>query len=204
MQTEQNAAPKPVKTLRSKLKMNAEQKREAKRLIGTVTKSEVRSHFTTDFGRQHDASGVSVIVPEKKAKGLVETLRAMLTREMLAFFGTHQWLRRDVQRGQVVVGVRVSQFDILRLARSNGANYNISTEEIIDKLMEYDREVGIRIWHAETDVVEFDLLHTPDDMVAFTADVYAFCPDIIDQGDMDVQEMAEAIAAAGTVYLWWD
>jgi hypothetical protein len=48
------------------------------------------------------------------------------------------------------------------------------------------------------------LYRTPSDMAAFAADIYAFCPDIVDQGDMTDAELAEAIEASGSVYLWWD
>lgn len=185
--------------------MNTEQKREAARLIQTLTKAEVRSHFTTDFGREHDMSGVSVIVPADKAKALVLKLREVLPHRMLAFVGTHQWLGKEKFQGvEVVVAIGDSQFDILRLVRTNGTNYDLDTEDIIVKLMQYDSADGIRIFHAETDVVAFDLLRTPDDMMAFANDVYAFCPDIVDQGVGDVEKLAEAIEAEGTVYLWWD
>jgi hypothetical protein len=185
--------------------MNTAQKREAERLIQTLTKAEVRSHFTTDFGREHDLGGVSVIVPADKAKDLVLKLRGVLPHEMLAFVGTHQWLGKEKFKGvEVVVIAGKSQFDILRLMRSNGANYDLATEDIVAKLVQYDSAFGIRIFHAETDVVEFDLLRTPGDMTAFANDVYVFCPDIVDQGVGDVKKLAEAIEAEGTVYLWWD
>ena len=185
--------------------MNTEQKREAARLIQTLTKADVRSHFTTDFGREHDISGVSVIVPADKAKDLVLKLRGVLPHEMLAFVGTHQWLGKEKFKGvEVVVIIGESQFDILRRVRTNGTNYDLDTEDIVAKLIEYDNAFGIRIFHAETDAVEFDLLRTPDDMTAFANDVYAFCPDIVDQGFGEVEKLAEAIEAEGTVYLWWD
>src|SRR5512138_2679044 len=85
--------------VRSLLQMNTEQKREAERLIRTLTKAEVRSHFTTDFGREHDSGGVSVIVPADKAKDLVLKLRGVLQQEMLAFVGTHQWLGKEKFKG---------------------------------------------------------------------------------------------------------
>ena len=44
----------------------------------------------------------------------------------------------------------------------------------------------------------------PDPLDAFCADLYEFCPDIVEQGCESVAALEEEIAAAGRVFLWWD
>ncbi len=58
--------------------------------------------------------------------------------------------------------------------------------------------------HAETDTVEFNLDRDPPDLAAFAADLYRFCPDIVDQGVGSVEELAVSIKITGAVELWWD
>lgn len=92
----------------------------------------------------------------------------------------------------------------MRLAATDACNHDLGTEELISKLEEYDEEHGIDVYLAETDTVEFALLSIPEDLPAFAADLYEFCPDIVDQGIGSVAELAEVVGAFGVVYLWWD
>jgi hypothetical protein len=78
------------------------------------------------------------------------------------------------------------------------------TEDLIKHLKKYDDEYGIRIFHAETDTIQFDLVNLPSDLGAFARDLYQFCPDIVDQGVGSVAALKEAIREHRQVYLWWD
>ena len=44
----------------------------------------------------------------------------------------------------------------------------------------------------------------PKDYTKFAREVYAFCPDIVDQGAGSVEELAKEIERTKSVYLWWD
>ena len=39
---------------------------------------------------------------------------------------------------------------------------------------------------------------------AFAREVYAFCPDVVDQGTETVEALAAEMKQENTVYLWWD
>jgi hypothetical protein len=106
---------------------------------------------------------------------------------------------------EVVVGPGQSQFDILRIARSDAVNYGLETEDLVTRLQQYDRDVGISLLQAETDTIVFDLLREPADWAAFARELYAFCPDIVDQGGVDsVEELERQIRKERQVLLWWD
>ena len=80
----------------------------------------------------------------------------------------------------------------------------METEDLIKKLQDYDRQCGIDIFHAETDIIEFNLKKTPTDLAAFCQDLYKFCPDIVDQGVGSVEELKREITKSNRVYLWRD
>ena len=80
----------------------------------------------------------------------------------------------------------------------------METEDLVRKLQEYDAKYGIDIFHAETDTIEFRFRSLPEDLAAFCADLYEFCPDIVDQGVGTVEKLEEEVARTGTVFLWWD
>ena len=58
---------------------------------------------------------------------------------------------------EVVVGPGKRQFDILRIAASDAANYDMETEDLIKVLEKWDRLYGIDIVAAETDTIQLTL-----------------------------------------------
>lgn len=165
-----------------------------------------RPYSTYAFGRMRDEACVSVVLPEVEARPLVLDIRKQLPMGFLAFLGTTQWLGDEKHEGkvEVVIGKGESQFDILRLARTDACNYELDTESLIRKLQSWHNSCGIDVFHAETDTIEFTLASLPTDIQAFATDVYAFCPDIVDQGVGSVDALEQAIRDYQHVYLWWD
>jgi hypothetical protein len=174
-------------------------------VLEEVTGQKARAFSTHDFGRDHDERCFSTVVPLDDAKELLKRLRARLPTGMVGFMGTSRWLGDERHNGvELAVGPGETQFDILRLARADACNYGMDTEDIVKKLQKYDAEIGIDIFHAETDTVELDLKKLPGDLKAFAADLYEFCPDIVDQGCGTVEELERQIKKSKMVYLWWD
>jgi hypothetical protein len=71
-------------------------------------------------------------------------------------------------------------------------------------LMQFDKNYGIDITHADTETVEFRLLEIPSDFNRFIIDLYRFCPDIFYQDFGSVKALREYVKAYKSVYLWWD
>jgi hypothetical protein len=177
-----------------------------KQILAAASGKPVRDFSTCDFGRAQVATAVSVVVPKKVARSLVAKLRKELPASALAFMGTTQWLgaEKNADQVEVVVAAGTSQFDILRVAKSDAINHGMETAQLIARLQEWDKAFGIDVWHAETDTLEFDLKGQPPDLEAFAEQLYAFCPDIVDQGVGSLEALAEAIEGTGSVFLWWD
>lgn len=178
----------------------------AERALRETTNAPVRPYSTRDFGRERHERCLSVVLPEEEARALLPRVRSAAPPGSVAFIGTTKWLGDERRDGgaELVLGPGGSQFDALRLAATDACNHDLGTEELISKLEEYDEEHGIDVYLAETDTVEFALLSIPEDLPAFAADLYEFCPDIVDQGIGSVAELAEVVGAFGVVYLWWD
>lgn len=81
----------------------------------------------------------------------------------------------------------MSKFDLVREMGTAGINYDITNEDVIDKLTEWDEAYGIDIEDVAHDrlVVKFQSL--PEDLDELASDIYDFCPDVIEQhfGCMD-------------------
>jgi hypothetical protein len=201
----------------------------ASSLLASLSGLAVQDYCHCDFGRQRNPDCISVIVEEKKSAnpfqavvGLVDgifgnprarkkalelmaELRRQLPAGLVAFVGTTRWLGDFKPDGvELVVGAGKSQMDIVRHARTDACNYDLSTEDLIERLSKYHASMGIDIIQAETDTIDFKILKLPSDLKALSEDLYEFCPDLVEQGCGSLDALAGQIKKEGSVCLWWD
>lgn len=174
-------------------------------LLAEVTGSEVRDFWTNDFGREKRQGGYSALVPEDEAEQMLLAVRRRLPTGYVAFVGTTRNLDDPGIKGvEVVIAPGHDQFDILHLAATDGINYGLDTDRIVTRLKAWDSQFGIDTWQAETDTVQMKIKSLPSDMDGFSERLYAFCPDIVDQGTGDLESLQRAIASDRAIFLWWD
>lgn len=165
----------------------------------------LRMYSTRDFGRAKYAEARSVLVDPSQATGLVKAMRSRLGSGLIAFVGTEHSLAGPGGEGtEVVVGKGRDQFDILRVAATDAINYDMLTNDLIARLKQWNAAYGIDIYKASTDTIELRLKTLPPDLHAFAVQLYAFCPDIVDQGVGSVEKLEDYLRRTHTVFLWWD
>ena len=168
----------------------------------------MRPYATFDFGRARDPSAASAIVrADADVAGMLQRLRRALPAGWMAFAGTDQFLDDTPPPSgsiEVVVARGVAPFDILRVARSDATNFDLQTEALVHALTAWNDAWGVTIEHATTDTIELTLRRLPPDVDAFAREVYALCPDVVDQGTGTVAALADDIRARHGVFLWWD
>lgn len=154
-----------------------------------------------DDGEPRPAPGLTIDVAERRVSSVIADLRKRLGAEYFVF-------RSEQQFGQAPDEVSVlkttDQFEALRVMGTNGWNYDISPDSVIARLKQWDAEFGLAVRGAGFDWVEAVLERPPSDMRGFAESVYAFCPDVVEQGTQTVAALAEEMRRAGTLYLWWD
>ena len=146
-----------------------------------------------------------MIVPTERAEAFLKSIRGQLPAGYVAFVGTTNNLNDPKVKGaEIVLAPGQDQFDIIRLAATDAVNYDKTTYQIIEELKQWDAQVGIDIWQAETDTVQLKLKSLPKDFPNFSQKVYDFCPDIVDQGVGDIESLQAAIKQERAIFLWWD
>ena len=171
--------------------------------LAQISRQTIRDYSTYDFGRQKDNSAKSVVVEESIARSILFEIRQNLDRGMIAFIGTTCNLEtNEFNKAEIVIALGKSQFDIIKIARCNDRNCGLSTENIIDKLKQYDRNFGINIFHAELNTIKFTFKSLPENITKFCQDLYSFCPDLLDSGIDSNQELKARIRIAQEVYPW--
>ncbi len=92
----------------------------------------------------------------------------------------------------------------LHFMSTNGINYDHDTNDVIDKLKEWDKLYGIEIIGSGMDFVEIILNKMPGDLKAFSNEIYEYCPDSVDQGFETIEALEKFIRDTSRVYMWWD
>ena len=96
------------------------------------------------------------------------------------------------------------QFELIKFAQTDGVNYNVSNDMIVEKLKKWNEESPFVIITADMDRIEADFIQLPKDMTAFARDMYEFCPDVIDQGAESEEELINYFKTEKGFWLWWD
>ncbi len=104
----------------------------------------------------------------------------------------------------IVIINESDQLRIVELIGTHGINYDLFNQDIIQKLKEWHQEVQFKIEVIGEDRVHAYLLKEPNDYSKFTAEVYDFCPDVIDQGYGSMKNMVADYRANRYFWLWFD
>ncbi len=156
-----------------------------------------------DEGTPYPAAGVSIGVAEDAALPTVKRLRDSLGSGYQVFVSErHYGIDGDLD----VVSVLVAEepFAMLRTMGTNGWNYDLGTDAIVARLELWDERYGLDIYGVGYDFVEARLESLPSDTAAFAEEVYAFCPDVVDQGLGSVEALRDDLETHRVVSLWWD
>jgi hypothetical protein len=63
---------------------------------------------------------------------------------------------------------------------------------------------GIRITGIGFDFCECAIVNKEIDYNNLAAEIYQFCPDVVDQGTETVEALEEELKKTGSIFLWWD
>lgn len=65
--------------------------------------------------------------------------------------------------------------------QTKAPNFDLETADIVAKLQAWDAAYGIEIQDVENDAVTVMFQTLPEDLPGLAADIYEFCPDVIEQ-----------------------
>jgi hypothetical protein len=85
----------------------------------------------------------------------------------------------------------------IRDAETCAPNFDLDTNAIIDELTKWQSLCSFKVTGASGDRADIEFITLPKDMDAFVRNLYAFCPDLVDQGTGCVHEMVEAVEEMG-------
>ncbi len=177
------------------------------RRVLVLVKEETQDHISRLVGFDEDgyqiiASGIVVPVPEDKMDRIFASLRKKLIPLKYMPFVVEMNEGLKIEKIGILKGT--DQFEILRIMHTDGDDYDISNQDVIDRLKEWEVHSPFDIIGADSDWVEIEFKRLPKDLDAFAEEVYDFCPDAVDQGPGSVAALAKEIQKTKKLFLWWD
>jgi hypothetical protein len=153
-------------------------------------------------GYQIIAPGITISVPEDKTDRVLSSLRRKLLplRYMAFVVEMNEGLKID----KIGIIKGTDQYEILRIMHTDGDEYDISNQDVIDRLKEWELHSPFDILGADDDWVEIEFKVLPKDLNAFAEEVYDFCPDAVDEGPGSIAELAKEIQKTKKLFLWWN
>jgi len=144
-------------------------------------------------GQWGPIDGLSVKINENAAQAIIAAAQPQLPEGYIAFYSTRQGGRH----AEVSVLKTADRLDILRVKSTSGGNYDLAPEDVVARLQQWQQLCSFTIVGASHDwtLLEFETL--PADLDAFAQEIYAFCPDTIDQHFGCFNDMAEVMEEAG-------
>lgn len=153
-------------------------------------------------GYQIMSKGISVSVPEDKTDHMLSLLRHKLRplKHMAFVVETNEGIKTD----KIGILKGTDRYDILRLMQTNGNSYDITNDDIIEKLKEWEKCYPLEITGANYEWVEIEFRTLPRDLKAFAGEVGEFCPDAIDDGATGTEEFVRDLKKTKELFLWWE
>ncbi len=97
-----------------------------------------------------------------------------------------------------------SSYDILKVQRTESAHYHLDTQAIIAWLRKQQNLGSFVLTGAGADWVEARFVRPPGDMKAFARQVAAFAPDVLRDGPVTVDGLAQRMAETNGFRLAWE
>jgi hypothetical protein len=153
-------------------------------------------------GYQIIAPGIAVSVPEDRSDTILAALRHKLAHLHYMAFVVEVNAGYKIDKIGVLKGT--DQYDILRVMHTDGDEYDISNQDVIDRLKEWEKISSFDIIGADYDWVEIEFRKLPKDLKSFAEEVYDFSPDAVDEGPGTVDGLIREISKTHRLFLLWD
>ena len=98
---------------------------------------------------------------------------------------------------------------MVRAQVTNGLNYGIDNEGVIEKLKYWDKKYGVTVIEATFEGMKISFRTLPDDLSELCTEFFLFCPDLEMSDDEHsnaarMREMADGLRKTKVMSFWWD
>lgn len=141
-----------------------------------------------------------------KINGLQQESMKIIDRLGEDFFSRDYLIFLNENDYSVCVTKCPDQYKLLDLFETNAYNYGLGPDKVIKQIKVLDARYNLDLLLLSVgfDVCSFKIRNENINWHNLAIDCYKFCPDIVTQGTMTVQELEKELKASGRLYFWWD
>lgn len=174
--------------------------RETLLFIKQVSKGKLRQFEKIDKNNQTvKINGLLITSSNINNQDIVFSLRFPLLLSGYLVFAADNY-----EGSKVGILKGTDQFEILRAMNTDGINYGHDNKDVIVKLQQWMEKYPFHIIGAGLDWVEIEFRQAPKELNNFCKEVYAFCPDSVEQGVGSIGALEQSIKSSKRLFLWWD
>jgi len=96
------------------------------------------------------------------------------------------------------------KYEAIAAMGTNGCNYDIGTGYVLQWLQELEAKQPFVITYIRYDSLGLRFLSPLEDVEYWADEMYEFCPDIIDQGVMERENLIKLLNTSDCITFWWD
>ena len=104
----------------------------------------------------------------------------------------------------VVIAPLANQSELIRWVGTEPVNYGLSTQDVVDWFTQQEKTFDFEIIVADLDRIEARIRTEPNSYQQLGENIYQFCPDVIDQGHGDMDELVDFLKTEKRMWFWWD
>jgi hypothetical protein len=177
------------------------------RQVLVIVKGETQEHIQRLIGYDENdyqiiAPGIAVSVPKDKTDRVLASLRKKLVP--LKYLPFVVEMNAGLKADTIGVIKGTDPYEILRIMHTDGDDYDISNQDVIDRLKEWEKCCPFDILGAGSDWVEIEFKTPPKDLKAFVEEVNDFSPDAVEQGPGTIGGMIKEIIRTNRLFLLWE
>lgn len=104
----------------------------------------------------------------------------------------------------VIIAPISNQLDLIKFVGTEPVNYGLSNQDVIEWFRQKEAEFDFDIIVADVSRIETKLKTNPTSFEKLGKEIYDFCPDVIDQGHEDMNELINYLKSTKHMWFWWD
>lgn len=156
------------------------------------------------IGDSEDPPGLSFNETHERSEIVMSRLKDTLMRAGYTIFLTQNSFGIEGKPDEISVLRLTSILGVLKVRQTHGLNYNIDNDSLVNIIERFDQKYGLALIGAGDDWCSFKVTKAPKDWMKMANEVYAVCPDVVDQGTDTKEALAEEMKRTRVLYLWWD
>jgi hypothetical protein len=161
--------------------------------IKDVTKSEIDKISTPG----DTIKGIKVSVPYDKTGNARKELRAVFKPKGYQVFIAGFF--NDPGRNNIIGIIRSGdQFDIVRVQKTKPSRKKYSTEDIVNRLIDWNKDFKFEITRAGEFWIDANFITKPADMNKFARELTKFCPEILNDGTGKIEDVINGMISSNS------